>query len=69
MDRLGITGLELAQRARVGEATVSRALNGRPIQPATLRAIAKALGEFEPVPGTDGLIDHNGADAGVANGG
>ena len=43
MDSLGITGLELARRAKVGEATVSRAINGRPIQAATLRAIAAGL--------------------------
>jgi hypothetical protein len=40
---LGLSGVELARRAKVAEGTISHALRGRPIQPATLRAIAAAL--------------------------
>jgi transcriptional regulator with XRE-family HTH domain len=63
MDSAGITGLELARKAKLGEATVSRAVNGRPVQPATLRAIARALADFDPIPGVDGLIDHDAKEA------
>jgi hypothetical protein len=59
---LGLSGVELARRAKVAEGTISHALQGRPIQPATLRAIAAALNRLEPVPGVDGLIDHSASD-------
>jgi DNA-binding LacI/PurR family transcriptional regulator len=60
MDKLGLYGSDLAREAHVAEATVSRALNGRPIQPATFRAIVTALAALDPVPGADGLIDLDG---------
>jgi transcriptional regulator with XRE-family HTH domain len=56
MRRLGITGAELARRAKVSPATVSHALNGRRIHPAKLRAIRAALNEIKPVPGWDNLV-------------
>ena len=59
MRERGLTGAELARRARVSAATVSHALNGRRIHPAKFRAIAAELHKVEPVPGTDGLVDHD----------
>jgi transcriptional regulator with XRE-family HTH domain len=55
----GLTGAELARRARVAEATISHALNGRRIHPAKLRAIAGALSQVEPLPGADMLLDRD----------
>jgi transcriptional regulator with XRE-family HTH domain len=57
MQLLGLTGAALAKKAKVAEATVSQARNGRPIHPMKLRAIAAALSQHEPIPGLDGLID------------
>lgn len=62
MQALGLTGAALARKANVAEATVSQARNGRPIHPMKFRAIAKALAEFDPIPGVDGLIDRNDGD-------
>jgi transcriptional regulator with XRE-family HTH domain len=56
MRRLGITGAELARRAKVSPATVSHALNGRRIHPAKLRAIRAALNDMKPMPGWDNLL-------------
>lgn len=64
MTRLGLSTVMLASRARVARGTVSHALNGRPIHPAKLRAIAIALAECEPIPGAEGLIDYEGDDQG-----
>jgi transcriptional regulator with XRE-family HTH domain len=62
MRRLGITGAELARRAKVSPATVSHALNGRRIHPAKLRAILAALNEMKPMPGWDNLLRKQPAD-------
>jgi predicted transcriptional regulator len=69
MHRLGVSGVELARKARVAEGTIAHALQGRPLQPSTFRAIAKALAELaekDAIPGVDGLIDQDGREA--ANG-
>ncbi|MBO0702256.1 MAG: hypothetical protein J2P38_04935 [Candidatus Dormibacteraeota bacterium] len=58
----GVSGGELARIAGVAKATVFRALGGGRVYPSTMRAIAKALAELDPIPGVDGLIDHDGAD-------
>lgn len=47
----GLTGAELARRARVSPATVSQAVNNRRVHPRKLQAIVTALIETEPVPG------------------
>jgi transcriptional regulator with XRE-family HTH domain len=57
MELRGLSGADLARQAKVAEATVSRALNGRRIQPGTLRAIAEALALAAPIPGVDSLLD------------
>jgi transcriptional regulator with XRE-family HTH domain len=57
LHRLGGSTVELADRARVARGTVSRALNGRPIQPSKLRAIAAALDAWPPIPSAEALID------------
>jgi excisionase family DNA binding protein len=49
MEMRGVTGRELARRARVSEATVSHALNGRRIHPAKRHAIVAALYAIEPL--------------------
>jgi hypothetical protein len=64
MQVVGVTGGELARRAKLAKATVSRALKGGRIYPSTVRAIASVLSELEPIPGADGLIDHDGEDPG-----
>jgi Bacterial regulatory proteins, lacI family len=67
MDKLGLYGCDLAREANVAEATISRALNGRTIQPATFRAIVSALAGLDPIPGAEALIDpdgQNGREAG-----
>jgi hypothetical protein len=46
----GLTGAELARRAKVSPATISHALNGRRIHPSKLRAIRAALNETEALP-------------------
>lgn len=53
MERRGLTGSELARRARVSPATVSHALNGRRLHPAKRRAIYAALHGVEPIAGGD----------------
>jgi predicted transcriptional regulator len=60
MNRLGVSGVQLARQAKVAEGTVAHALQGRPLHPSTFRAIATALAEFDPIPGADGLIDQDG---------
>jgi transcriptional regulator with XRE-family HTH domain len=57
MQLRGLTGTALARRARVSEATISHALNGRRIHPAKLRAIADALSQVQPLPGADALVE------------
>jgi predicted transcriptional regulator len=47
----GLTGADLARRARVAATTVSHAENGRPIHPRKLYAIVAILAEREPIPG------------------
>lgn len=61
MQQRGLTGAELARRARVAEATISHALNGRRIHPAKLRAIAGALLQLEPLPGAEALVEDEGS--------
>jgi transcriptional regulator with XRE-family HTH domain len=63
MRMLGLTHAELARRAQVAKGTVARALAGGSIQAGTMRAIARALAEAEPIPGLDGLIDLGDSDA------
>lgn len=57
LNRVGGSTVDLADRAGVARGTVSRALNGRPIQRAKLRAIAAALNEWPLIPGVDALIN------------
>jgi hypothetical protein len=60
MNRLGVSGVELARKARVAEGTVAHALQGRRLLPSTFRAIAKKLAELEEaesIPGAEALID------------
>jgi excisionase family DNA binding protein len=49
MEIRGVTGRELARQARVSEATISHAVNGRRIHPAKRRAIMAALYASEPL--------------------
>ena len=51
----GLSGAALAQLARVSDATISNALAGRRLHPATFRRIAAALYAVELVPGMDTL--------------
>lgn len=55
----GLTGAELARRANRSAATVSQALNGHRIHPATLSAIARVLNDVEPLPGLESLIERD----------
>lgn len=52
----GLSGADLARLARVSAPTVSQAVNGRPISPRTLKAIAAVLEGVPVLPGTVGLI-------------
>jgi transcriptional regulator with XRE-family HTH domain len=52
----GLTGAELARRAKVSEATISHALNGRRIHPATLRAINTVLRAVPPLDNVEALV-------------
>jgi transcriptional regulator with XRE-family HTH domain len=54
--RRAITGAELAQAAGLSSATVSHALNGRPIAESTLRRLARALTTIPAVPGAEALL-------------
>ena len=52
----GLTGTELARRANVSEATISHAMNGRRIRPATLRTINSVLRATPPLEDVEALI-------------
>ena len=52
----GLTGAELARRSKVSEATISHALNGRRIHPATLRAINTVLRAVPPLEKVESLV-------------
>lgn len=67
MRAVGLTGGELARKAKVAKATVFRALAGDRVYPSTSRAIAEALAKLDPIPGADGLIDYDGQDGGEAS--
>jgi transcriptional regulator with XRE-family HTH domain len=54
----GLTGLDLAELARVSPATISHALNRHPVTPRTLSRIATALLQVPPVDGAATLLDH-----------
>ncbi len=51
-----LTGAELARRAKVSEATISHAMNGRRIRPATLRAINAVLRATPPLEDVEALL-------------
>ena len=48
--RRGWSVTELAEKSGLGIGTVSRALAGRPVAPATLMRIARALTVYPPIP-------------------
>ncbi len=52
----GLTGTELARRAGVSQATISHALNGRRIRPATLRRINAVLRGVRPLNSVKALV-------------
>ena len=58
----GLTGAELARRAGVSQATISHALNGHRIHPATLRAIDSALRSMPPVDDAAALVAREDAE-------
>ena len=62
----GLTGAELARRAKVSATTVSHALNGRRIHPAKLHRIAIELHKAEPMPGAETLLVADDTDSGPA---
>jgi DNA-binding Xre family transcriptional regulator len=51
---------ELARAAGVSPATITSCLAGRPVSTRTLRAIATALHEMEPLAGVEALLAQNG---------
>ncbi len=57
MARRGLSGSDLARRARLSPGTVSQAINGRPVAAGTLAKIASALIKAEPMPGLDEMLD------------
>ena len=56
MARRGWSSSDLARHARLANATVSAALAGRPIAPASLAQIAKALSEAPVIDAIDDLL-------------
>jgi hypothetical protein len=52
---LGLTGVALARHAGLSDATISNALAGRRLHPATFRRIAAALASVEAIPGAEAL--------------
>ncbi len=56
----GLTGSDLARRARVAASTVSQALNDHRVHPRKLQAIVAALVEVEPIPELVKLLGGNG---------
>ena len=59
----GLTARELAALAGVGEATISRARNGRTVTPATMRKLAVALTSVPVVTGAADIIGDGRASA------
>jgi len=51
---------EFAEAAEVSPATISHAISGRPISTRTLRAIATALSQTEPLAGVEALLARDG---------
>ena len=49
--RGGLTHREFAQACGITPVTLSRARNGRPLRPSTLRALALGLSRLKPVKG------------------
>lgn len=58
MARRGLRGSDLARIAKVSPATVSHALNGRPIATSTLHKLAIALSQVPVVAAVDDLLEH-----------
>ena len=54
--RRGLTQKALGELARVPEATISRARNGRAVRPRVFRALADALAATPVLPGADALL-------------
>ena len=53
----GLTGAELARRARVSPATVSQAEHGRRIHPQKMQSIIGVLSSVEPIEGLATLVE------------
>jgi transcriptional regulator with XRE-family HTH domain len=64
-----LTGNELARRARVSNATISHAMNGRRIRPATLRAINAVLRATPPLEDVEALLARDDGGLPAAAGG
>jgi transcriptional regulator with XRE-family HTH domain len=53
----GLHSVDLARLAGLSAATVSSAMQGRPVSPRTLRKIVAALARVSVLPGTEELLD------------
>jgi hypothetical protein len=62
MEIRGVTGGDVARRARVAASTVSQALHGRRVHPRKLQAIVAVLAQIDPIPELVRLIDGAGVD-------
>jgi transcriptional regulator with XRE-family HTH domain len=51
----GLTGTALARATGLSDATISNALAGRRLHPATFRKIAAHLAKVDPIPGAESL--------------
>lgn len=51
----GLTGTALARATGLSDATISNALAGRRLHPATFRKIAAHLAKVDPIPGSESL--------------
>ena len=56
----GLTGAALARATGLSDATISNALAGRRLHPATFRRIVAHLAEVDPVPGSEALAVEGG---------
>lgn len=54
--RRGWSGADLSRRTGISKPTISCAMRGRPIQPRTLKRIARALSETQAIDGADDLM-------------
>jgi hypothetical protein len=52
----GLNEAEAAKVAGISAATMSHALNGHRVRPATLRKIARTLARIQPIPGAEALM-------------